>query len=85
MTGTRLVEAPAVNLQTYERAVTVYSITAKSDMAGKFAIGQGILSACGMTDNRVVSVTPSLGDTILHLGSDIHCVPKKVTPKFNSL
>jgi len=30
------------------------AVSATSDTAGKFAIGQGVLSSCGMTDNRAV-------------------------------
>ena len=35
---------------------TIVAVSATSDTAGKFAIGQGVLWACGMTDNRVVSL-----------------------------
>ena len=45
------------------------SLFQPSDTAGKFAIGQRVPSACGLTDNRAVSL-----DTVTarHLGSDIY-------------
>jgi len=35
---------------------TIVAVSATSDTAGKFAIGQGVLSPCGLTDNRAVSL-----------------------------
>jgi len=72
LTGTRLVEAAwCQSAETGRRLnddvilrrlftlhyCTIVAVSATSDTAGKFAIGQGVPSACGLTlDNRAVSL-----------------------------